>query len=77
MAFFIFEFENVIFVSGTDCYGSPIMEAYRKMKENGYQGTMEEYVMGNHDKQKKTLSDYKISLNLFGASAFGKTGKMD
>ena len=22
--------ENVIFVSGTDCYGSPIMEGYRK-----------------------------------------------
>lgn len=68
--------ENVIFVSGTDCYGSPIMEAYRKLKENGYEGTMEEYVMSNHEKQKKTLSDYKISLNLFGASAFGKTGKV-
>ena len=25
--------ENVIFVSGTDCYGSPIMEGYRKLKE--------------------------------------------
>lgn len=68
--------ENVIFVSGTDCYGSPIMEAYRKLKESGYTGTMEEYVRGNHEKQKKTLSDYKISLNLFGASALGETGKM-
>lgn len=26
--------ENVIFTSGTDCYGSPIMESYRKLKEN-------------------------------------------
>ncbi len=68
--------ENVIFVSGTDCYGSPIMEAYRKLKENGFSGTMEEYVLSNHEKQKKTLEDYQISLNLFGASAFGKTGKM-
>ncbi|MBQ8038334.1 MAG: class I tRNA ligase family protein, partial [Lachnospiraceae bacterium] len=36
--------ENVIFVSGTDCYGSPIKEAYRKLKESGYEGTIEEYV---------------------------------
>ena len=68
--------ENVIFVSGTDCYGSPIKEAYRKLKESGYTGTIEEYVLGNHEKQKKTLHDYKISLDMFGASAFGKTGKM-
>ena len=68
--------ENVIFVSGTDCYGSPIKEAYRKLKEDGYTGTIEEYVLGNHEKQKKTLEDYKISLDMFGASAFGKTGKM-
>ena len=25
--------ENVIFVSGTDCYGSPISESYRKLKK--------------------------------------------
>ena len=30
----------------------------------------------NHEKQKKTLADYEISLDLFGASAFGETGKM-
>lgn len=68
--------ENVIFVSGTDCYGSPIKEAYRKLKESGYTGTIEEYVLSNHEKQKKTLQDYKISLDIFGASAFGKTGMM-
>ena len=29
--------ENVIFVGGTDCYGSPIAEGYRKKVENeGY-----------------------------------------
>ena len=28
---------NVIFVSGTDCYGSPIAEGYRKkVKNEGY-----------------------------------------
>ena len=68
--------ENVLFVSGTDCYGSPIVEAYRKLVDDGFKGTMEEYVMGNHEKQKKTLADYEISLDLFGASAFGETGKM-
>ena len=68
--------DNVIFVSGTDCYGSPIVENYRKKVEEGFSGTMEEYVMGNHKDQKKTLADYEISLNLFGASAFGETGKM-
>lgn len=68
--------ENVIFVSGTDCYGSPILESYRKLKESGFEGTMEDYVTMNHESQKKTLADYKISPNLFGASALGKTGKM-
>ncbi len=63
-------------MSGTDCYGSPIKEAYRKLKESGYEGTIEEYVLSNHEKQKKTLQDYKISLDIFGASAFGKTGMM-
>ncbi|MDR1358542.1 MAG: class I tRNA ligase family protein, partial [Coriobacteriales bacterium] len=27
--------ENVLFVSGTDCYGSPIDEGYRKLVEDG------------------------------------------
>lgn len=68
--------DNVIFVSGTDCYGSPILESYRKLKESGYEGTMEDYVTTNHLNQKKTLEGYKISPNLFGASALGKSGKM-
>ena len=68
--------ENVIFVSGTDCYGSPIKEAYRKLRESGYTGTIEEYVSDNHEKQKKTLRDYKISLNMYGASALGQAGKI-
>ncbi|MBQ2509254.1 MAG: class I tRNA ligase family protein [Erysipelotrichaceae bacterium] len=61
--------ENVVFVSGTDCYGSPIAEGYRKKVEaEGYQGTIEDYVMENHNAQEKTLKDYEISLDLFGAS---------
>lgn len=68
--------ENVIFVSGTDCYGSPILESYRKLKEKGYNKTIEDYVKENHLSQKKTLEDYKISLDLFGASALGRSGEI-
>ena len=66
--------ENVIFLSGTDCYGSPILESYRKLKESGYEGSIEDYVTSNHESQKKTLTDYGISLNYFGASALGEAG---
>lgn len=63
--------DNVIFVSGTDCYGSPIQEYYRKLVENGeFDGTMEDFVKHNHELQKDVLSKYGISLNLFSASGF-------
>ena len=66
--------DNVVFVSGTDCYGSPIAEGYRKKVEaEGYKGTIEDYVRENHEAQEKTLKDYKISLNLFGASGLDDT----
>ena len=68
--------ENVIFISGTDCYGSPILESYRKLKETGYTGSIEDYVSSNHESQKKTLTDYGISLDFFGASALGEAGKI-
>lgn len=69
--------ENVIFVSGTDCYGSPILESYRKSKQKqSISGTIEDYVKENHLKQKDALDQYKISLNLFGASGLGRTGEV-
>ncbi len=61
--------DNVIFVSGTDCYGSPIVESYRKLREDGeFDGTIEDFVRANHESQKDTLEKYGISLSLFGAS---------
>ncbi|MBR2401271.1 MAG: class I tRNA ligase family protein [Lachnospiraceae bacterium] len=66
--------DNVIFLSGTDCYGSPIMETYRKLQETGYEGTLEDYVRMNHENQKKTLENYGIGLDFFGASALGEAG---
>lgn len=67
--------ENVIFVSGTDCYGSPIAEGYRKAKEKGFEGSIEDYVRRNHEAQKKTLQDYGISLDIFGASGLGESAE--
>ena len=59
----------MIFVSGTDCYGSPIMEGYRKkVEQEGYRGTITDYVQANHDAQKAALDAYGISLDLFAGS---------
>ncbi len=66
--------ENVIFVTGTDCYGSPIAEDWRVKCERGdFKGTLEEFVLSNHNKQKKTLDSYGVSPNLFGASGLGRS----
>ena len=56
--------DNVIFLSGTDCYGSPILESYRRLQETGYEGTLEDYVRKNHENQRKTLENYGVSLVL-------------
>lgn len=65
--------DNVIYVSGTDCYGSPIMEGYRKAVEAGkVTGTIEDYVEHYHNIQEQILNDYNISLNIFGASGIGE-----
>lgn len=66
--------ENVIFVGGTDCYGSPIAEGWRvKVNKGEFSGTLEEFVQKNHDKQKETLDAYGIALDLFGASGLGRS----
>ena len=69
--------ENVIFVSGTDCYGSPIMESYKKLvSENEFNGTIEDYVLKNHILQKEVLENYEINLNLYATSALEKSGSI-
>ena len=64
--------DNVIFVSGTDCYGSPSMETYRKLQEQGYKGSMQDMVMEYHLRHKEDLKKFDISLDFFGASAVGE-----
>ena len=62
--------ENVLFVSGTDCYGSPIAEGYRKkVEQETYKGTILDYVTSNHTLQKRALDAYGISLDFYGGSA--------
>jgi methionyl-tRNA synthetase len=64
--------DNVLFVSGTDCYGSPILEDWRIKNSDGtFKGSMEEFVKQNHELQKNTLSKYQVSLDIFAASGFG------
>ncbi len=62
--------ENVIFVSGTDGYGSPIVADHARRVEAGeFSGSLEEFVRANHERQSETLAAYSISLNLFAASS--------
>jgi methionyl-tRNA synthetase len=69
--------DNVIFVSGTDCYGSPISASYLKLVEEGqYEGTIQDYVRENHEKQKEVLNRYEMSLNLYAASALDRAGEI-
>jgi methionyl-tRNA synthetase len=67
--------ENVIFVSGTDCYGSPIEESYRKLKADGYDGSILDFVTENNARHKKTLEIYLISTDIFDGSAIGEAGE--
>ncbi len=69
--------DNVVFVSGTDCYGSPIVEKHRKFTEQGiFNGTLEEFVTKNHEHQKETFRLYEIEPNLFAASALGRASEI-
>ena len=68
--------ENVRFISGTDCFGSPIDEGYRKLVEAGeFTGSIAEYVQRNHDAQKATLDAYDISLSIYEGSGIGHAGE--
>lgn len=69
--------DNVIFVSGTDCYGSPIMASYKQhIDTTGEDISMADYVKRFHEIQKKILSDYDVEPSLFATSAFGRAGEV-
>ena len=69
--------QNVRFVSGTDCFGSPINEGYRKAVEAGaFSGSIEEYVQANHDAQAAVLEQFGVSLDIFQGSGIGHAGEV-
>lgn len=69
--------KNVRFISGTDCYGSPIDEGYRKLVEAGeFSGSIADYVMQNHEAQKATLAAYGISLSIYEGSGIGHSAEV-
>lgn len=69
--------DNVIFISGTDCYGSPILESYRKLvANNSFKGTIDEFVLYNHERQKEILKEYHIDINLFAGSSIGRAAEI-
>jgi methionyl-tRNA synthetase len=69
--------ENVAFVSGTDCYGSPIVADHAaKVAAGAFTGTLEEFVTSNHQRQKATLDAYAVQPDLFAASALEPARKI-
>jgi methionyl-tRNA synthetase len=68
---------NVLFVSGTDCYGSPIVQDHRAQCEAGtFEGSIEDFVRRNHERQRATLEAYHVEPDLFAASALGRAAEI-
>lgn len=68
--------DNVIFISGSDCYGSPSMEGHRKMVENGYTGTIEDMVKEKHLSHLKDWESFEIGFNKYYGSALAPAKEM-
>jgi methionyl-tRNA synthetase len=70
--------ENVVFVSGTDCYGSPALEYFRAKSKSGEinDKSVEEFVGRNHKSHVDTFNAFGARFNLFGASALGRAGEI-
>jgi len=68
--------ENVIFVSGTDCYGVGPEVKHEAMVKEGYTGSIQDFVASNHQSQKEEYKACGISHNLYGASALGEAGEL-
>ncbi len=75
--------ENVIFVSGTDCYGSPIVASHKKITDENSGDVpqdalkdLESYVTYYHKLQAKVLKEYQVEPNLYAASALPPSSEM-
>ena len=62
-------YDNVLHVSGTDSFGSPVEEGYRKAIEAGeFKGTIKEFALSKRQFQKDTFEKYEIGINLYSGS---------
>ena len=68
--------ENVIFVSGTDCYGAGPEVKHEALAREGYAGSIKDFVESNHLQQKEEYKTCGISHNLYAASALGEAGEL-
>ena len=68
--------DNVIFVSGTDCYGAGPEVKHEAMVKEGYTGSIRDFVEHNHKLQKAEFEACGISHNLYGASGLGEAGEL-
>jgi len=68
--------DNVIFVSGTDCYGAGPEIKHENMVKEGYTGSVRDLVEKNHLSQKEEYKACGIGHSLYGASALGEAGEL-
>lgn len=68
--------ENVLFVSGIDCYGAGVELGYERAVADGFIGSLTDFVARNHKTQKEILEQYQISLDIYAGSALGEAGKI-
>ena len=66
--------ENVIYVSGTDCYGAGIEVKYQAAQAEGFTGTIQDFVAKNHNAQKEVYGAYGSSMSIFAASSLEPAG---
>jgi len=66
--------DNVIYVSGTDCYGAGIEVKYQNTVSDGFTGTIQDFVNGNHLAQKASFEAYGSSMNIYAASSLEPAG---
>ena len=64
-------YDNVLFLSGTECYGSAVETSYYKnRKENE---TIEEYIQNMHNKQLETMARFQIEFDNYFCEATDHT----
>ncbi|MCL2360219.1 MAG: class I tRNA ligase family protein [Defluviitaleaceae bacterium] len=68
--------DNVIFVSGTDCYGAGPQVKHESMVAEGYAGSIRDFIETNHFSQKEDYKTCGIDHSLYVASALGEAGEL-